>query len=109
MINSHSDFEKNSFICRGIFNDINIFSDSLLRKQIVRTTDFADRNTAVKTLALEGKRLASISSKDGELDSILIDECRVFFIHSKKYSESVLDQLKDIIYRNAVNFNETPR
>ena len=105
MIKNPGDFEENSVICRKIFNDINIYSDSLLRKQIIKTADYADRKTAVKTLASEGNRLASISSKNGELDSILLDECRVFFMHCEKYSEAVLEQLKDIISRNAVNFN----
>ena len=104
-IKSEKDFEINRDIFIKIFRDIEMFSDSVLRKEIIRKTDYADRKTAVEILAEEGRRLAGISRKDGKLNAVNTEECRLFFSHAEKYNEAVLDQLADIIYRNAVNFN----
>ena len=63
-IKSEKDFEINRDIFIKIFRDIEMFSDSVLRKEIIRKTDYADRKTAVEILAEEGRRLAGISRKD---------------------------------------------
>ena len=105
LIKSEKDFEINNFILKTIFRDIDRFSDSVLRKEIIKKTDYAGRKTAVEILAEEGKRLAEISRKNGILSAVNAEECRLFFRYAEKYNEPVLDQLADIIYRNAVNFH----
>ena len=102
-IRTKNDFTLNIPVIEKIFLDIVKYSDSLLRKEILIKTDFADENTAVKVLSSEGKMLADLSRKNGRLDLIMLEECRVYYRKSLKYNDPVLNQLNDIICRNAVN------
>ena len=104
-IKSEADFETNKRIFSEIFSNVVIFSDSLLRKEIIKKTDFAPGKTAVETLSSEGRILAEKSRENGRLDEITAEECRIFIKHSEKYGEPVLEQIIDIIHRNAVNIN----
>ena len=104
-VKSEKDYEKNNIILSSIFSDIVSYSDSLLRKEIIKKTDFAPEKTAVKILSTEGRMLSEKSIENGMLDDITAEECRVFVRHAEKYNEPVLEQLIDIIRRNAVNFN----
>ena len=102
-IRTKNDFTLNIPVIEKIFLDIVKYSDSLLRKEILIKTDFADEKTAVKVLSSEGKMLSDLSRKNGRLDLIMLEECRVYYRKSLKYKDPVLNQINDIICRNAVN------
>lgn len=100
LIKSDSDYRVNSVITDIIFSDIKSYSDSLLRKEIMRKLLYADNNTALKVLSIEGEMLREISTDKAGINPVILEECRVFAEISGYYNDPVLEQIYTALYRN---------
>ncbi len=105
-IKSPGDYEINRNVFEEIFYSVDSFSESILRKEIIRKTEYTDKKTALKILTREGRMLAEMGRENSLLNPVILEECRVYRSYSEKYSEAVLDQINDVIYRNVLKLQE---
>ena len=49
--------------------------------------------------------LSDICRSDSSPGAVVVEECRVFYRYAEIYDEPVLNQLRDIIYRNTADLS----
>ena len=90
-----------------ICNDIASYSHSSLRKIIMEKTTLLDKKSAESILLKEALLLLNKGKKSKKFNPDMLEESRIFFIHSGKIESPALNDYRQQIYVTVSNIPDT--